>query len=208
MANISIDNFDSYTNGSSLNTQGGWSGVNTNVLVTTAQSNTAPNSINWSQAGGGTNGKNKSITPLVVDSDQIVFYIRSTVVNNAGGGSCGFSLFSGANNLFTARLSVDNNATQLLGATTVNGNVPVANTWYQITVEFDFTNHRARMKIDAGAFTAYVSATGSVAFTNIDGIGIVVGGAGATGCIMYMDSLQANFTPLVTTTPDARLFFI
>lgn len=205
-ATANIENFDSYTNGTSLNGQGGWTTVDTNAKITNTQSQSSPNSLIWSNLSGGTTGLNLTVPTLSADGSQIIFYIRANITNNAAGGSVGLAFFTGSTQLFTARLSQDQHALQLIGATTVTLlNLPAVDTWYKVTTEFDFTGDRARAAIDAGAMSSYVSAVGSVGFANVDGLGLVLGGLFATSN-MYMDSIS-SFSPSVASTDPFPAWF-
>lgn len=170
-----IDNFDSYNDGD-LAGQGSWTGAQPDVDVQGSVVQGGTKALQKLASTGGHNPQ-RSVTASNVDGDQFSIYLRATIVNDGGGGSWGIYLYSGATVLFSIGISQDLNMIFVDGATSfLSLGTASVDTWYKLTIEVDYTNDRARAKVDAGSFSAYTNAYGSVAFSQVDTIRIRAGG--------------------------------
>lgn len=195
-----IDNFDSYSDGD-LNGQGSWT-ADALVDVQSVVSQSATKAVTRASTGGLSTSK-KTITTISNDGATVSFYVRSTITNDGGGGSFGGMILSSTNEIARVVMSQDNNDIRLIGATTVSLlSAPTTNTWYQVTIEIDFTNDRVRAKVDSGAFSSYVNGT-SGAFAQVDTIGLVWGGT--TGSV-YIDTFEYTTTQNLTLTASVGTF--
>lgn len=196
-----VENFDSYTNGDNLNGKNGgtgWSGAWTDValslyVVSNAQSVSSPNSVSFTTSTGQEAAIKRSVTTASsVDGDVVEFQFRKTTtsVNLPN-----IQFYSGGT--FITFVVFDTS-----GAITLNGtNVGSysANTWYKIDVQFDYTNDRARVSVDGGAYSSYVAF--STAVSSLDTIWLSNSAAGSGSMTVYWDSIQAPAAATVASSP-------
>lgn len=195
-----IDNFDSYSVGD-LNGQGSWTAP-VEVDVQNSVSQSPSNGITRTSAGGLSNST-KAITAITNDSATVSCYVRSTVTNDAGGGSFGLIVFDSTNEIARIVMSQDNNDIRLIGATTVSVlSAPTTNTWYQVIIQLDFTNDRVRAKVDSGAYSSYVNGT-SGAFAQVDKVGLAFGGTSGS---VYIDTIEYTTSQNITMTAGIGAF--
>lgn len=173
------DNFESYSTGNINGDNGGtgWSGA-------------------WAVAAGGTTGcvvvstpVNSGTRSLQMDG-TVTCDVSRTVTTGATTGTMQLYLYvanqPGATNGYTIVLkqgstnefAIDWGSSRSSGNNIVFDNLttgvtllatPAATTWYQIQVQFDQANSRARASLNGGAFSAYVTAAGGT-YTSIDTI--------------------------------------
>jgi len=195
-----FDNFDSYSDGD-LNGQGSWT-AESSVDVQSSVSQSATKAVTRTGAGGLATST-KSISAITNDNATVSFYVRSTVTNDGGGGSFGGVILSSTNEIARVVMSQDNNDIRLVGATTVSLlSGATTNTWYQCTMEIDFTNDRVRAKIDSGSYSAYVNGT-SGAFSQVDVIGMAWGGTAGS---VYIDTFEYTTIQALTMTASVGAF--
>lgn len=201
MATIFSDNFDSYTDGSELNGQGGWSNTNTGipegVYITNTQSQTSPNSAKTQQ--------NQflivqPITLLTGNVYTLTFSLRatSTLPWTIGFGD-GVNLSGNLRRLsyFVSQTggvvkAVAYNSTSGSDITKTATGTFTTDTWHTFTVEWDYGAKKVRVKIDSNAFSDYAVNTGAngtlsgIRFWryNEDGVGI--------GDTIYFDTVSVD----------------
>lgn len=185
---VVLEDFDSLNTGQ-LNGQGGWSGgTDTQVTSDTNQSGTR---AVGKTGGGGITDTKKSITPLNTDTSLISCYVRSTTVNNGGGGAFGCRFYEDSTTLFTLRFNDEGNQLEVTGNSTVQLMAgPSANTWYKLELEVDFTNDSARARVNGGSWSSSFSAVGVAAFSQINYIGTQFGGLAGSA---YLDTYEATY---------------
>lgn len=191
-----FENFDSYSDGA-LSGQGSWTG-GSGPLVAGLVTQAGAKSV-WRGSGGGEPTETvQSISPaLTTDLTTFTSYIRSANANDGAGGSTEVRYYNGSTELFSTRLSQDTNAIKFDGASTVTvlGSIS-SNTWYQMEIEFNFTAHTARARVDGGTWTSSISDISSDSFTQVDKIALQFGG---TTAAHYIDTMAYTIPAAAAT---------
>jgi acyl-coenzyme A thioesterase PaaI-like protein len=183
-----LDNFDSYSDGD-LNLQGGWT-ANSSVDIQGVTVQSGAKAVSRPGGLGGTTTSTKSITPITTNGSTVSFYIRSTTVNDAGGGAFGGAIFSSTNEIARVVIDQTTNNIKLIGSTTVELLAgPSIDTWYKITLEINFGTDTVRAKVDNSSYSSVVSGA-SGAFSQVDVIGMVWGGTSGTSS--FIDTFEST----------------
>lgn len=194
------DDFDSYTNGNNLDTLNGGSGftgawvVNAGTYtITTAQSDSAPNSV-LTQTGGAEPDASRTFTSTT-DGDEITVALRAdSTANNQQ------IVFSDGTTYRCYVTFLHTGAINLMGVST--GLSWTTNTWYSVKTQFDYTNDRCRISVDGAAYTSYQNFNGTTA--GMTKLSITVGNdAGGTHSYWFDSIAGVGTTP--TTTPTTSV---
>lgn len=155
---VYTQNFDGLSTGN-LGGQDSYTLAAGTVTVTTAQANSAPNSVLF--ATNATNYVKRSITAVTDDNSIMYFKVYSSSVASADG----FRIYMWGNGDGVDRIGdfeigalaagnwyLRNSA----GTRTLQGTV-TASTWNKFAIEFDWTSDRFRASINCGAMGSWVS---------------------------------------------------
>lgn len=182
-----FETFDSYSDGA-LSGQGSWTG-GSGPLIQGTVTQAGAKAVSRGSGGGEPTETVKTLSPVLsTDLTTFTSYIRSANANDTNGGSTEVRYYNGSTRLFSTRLSQDTNAIKFDGASTVTvlGSIS-SDTWYKMEIEFNFTAHTARARVDGGTWTSSISDIGSDSFTQVDKIALQFGGSTATH---YVDTLD------------------
>lgn len=187
MSVVYSQNFDGLSTGD-LNGQDSWIG-NTNFDVENSVSQTAPNAV---QAPNNLNGLSIIRTFTTISSGNPVLTVY--VQNNTSGVQAAYTCFTDiAGNGWIVNFRP--NQTFLMADFPGFGNFIdnqfswTAGVFYQLTIEVDIANSRARFKIDNGTFSSYVAA--GVGFLGSISTVFFLQGANNAG-ISYWDTLVVD----------------
>lgn len=180
MSVITIDNFDSYSDGD-LNGQGGWSG-NTVMQVQGVVVEQGTKAV----AGLDNSGTDLLITKSISAQTKGIFSVWMRDTSAATGTACQFRLLDGTT--FVAlvefrpagaiQIAVGANSPDVLSASYS------ANTWFQLEIEIDQAGSQCRGRYNGGTWSTFRS----VSFTSITNVRI--NGAGDnTGTTVYYDNI-------------------
>lgn len=174
------ENFDSYSNGSSLNGQGGWFNGPNSFTVTNAQSQSGANSVTVSVAGD---------NEYIIFPDQISggqqFYMYFTNTS----ARCATNMLDSDQNSI-AEIQVISGVIRFGNSTFVNLISPTANTWYRLEMQWDILLG-VRARVNGGTWTAYNT---EQSFTAVSGVGIRALNGSIFGNT-YWDSFSSRVGP-------------
>lgn len=208
-AATTFDNFDSYSDGV-LPGQGGWTGDGSCAACVQIQGSVVQGgakAVFRANGGGSPNETVQSISPALT-TDLTIFssYIRMATANDAGGGAVEVRYYNGSTELYSTKFDQTNDTITLQGASspTILASAS-ANTWYHMEIEFNFTAHTARARVDGGTWTSSIADIGSDSFTQVNKIAIQYGGITGTGG--YIDTMDytAPVTPASTVIKRGSL---
>lgn len=184
-------NFDGLSTGN-LSGQDSWtyvSGAQPQVQNTTVES--SPNAI--SGALNSNVNTYRDITAVNVDGD--ICYVSLRVDNVGSIDNWGLRFGNGATNIATIYMNAPNAGDISLrdpniGTYQTLMTSALANTWYRVGIEFDFTNDRVRGNVNNGAMSAWLNLG---AFSQITRITIEGNNGDANTTNGFMDNISATY---------------
>jgi hypothetical protein len=196
--NSIIEDFNALTLGN-LNTQNSWSG-NTTFQVQNSVVQEGANALDYASVAVGQT-IDKSISSVTSDGAIFSLYMRSTSVGDGGSNTLRIIFFDGSTEVFRMDHPAQLTVGRINGDTTENLGTISANTWHKYEMEVDFTNNRARGRLDGGAFSAFVNADAGGSFTKIDKIRLSADAIDpGTGRRFFWD----NITQTVPSVGDSK----
>lgn len=203
--------FEGLTSGSGLSGQDSWTTLNfDNSTVVNTVADTGSQSVEIDATSANT-GLRRAITTVSDDGSTFYISMRST------------SATPGSNSVILMRNAANSRSLYLLiGAGSGSGKIEtlsnggtwrtivnplVANTWYRVGVEFDFTNGKYRTNVDGGTFSAW--------YTFLDGTGVgsiskmdIQGNYSSPGAKFYLDDISADYEAAAPATDEQEQFIL
>lgn len=186
------DNFDSYTNGTAVSGQGGWTSsasvvVSNTVSVSTPNSAAVPNNLNGSGVYNTFTTQTSGVVSISLQerSDTGSVYGNSVWFVLSGTDKFGLYMFNNGHfELFDGSGFTD------------TGILWSANTWYSVLFEYDIDNARIRVTVNGGTPSSWVAVTA----TNVDGLSLRA--PSTSGGNTYVDDIVVSNGTTPTPSGD------
>ncbi len=189
MAWPATETFESYANGNNLNTRNGgsgWGGAWADVtlskyIVANDQAYDGSLSVKVTTASGEEPEISRPVSSST-DGDEVTFAIRKDTNSIHPLGVFGYDATT-----YRWYLQLSTGGNIVLNGTNVG--TYSANTWYKFSVQLDYTNHRARVSIDGGAYSSYVTFNGGVG-TSTTKLNLIVSSSGVGTMNGWIDTIK------------------